>query len=123
MGILDIIDSINLLARLEMIAGALWFNTRRSPKVHGTAARPSAHEIRVSRYGEWSGTQVAAFLRRYGIDVWGGRANTDHFIMYVKERQAKWADYLLRRQGIAVEGPALSRVPRRGDAPPAWRDR
>ncbi len=129
-GILDLIDAVNVLARVEAVVGAFFYNTRRSPKVRGTAALPSVHEIRVSRYGEWSGTDVARFLRRYGVDVWGGRANTDHFIMYVKERQANWAEYLLRRRGIAVEGPVLNpknlsyaQMHAPGDQPPAWADR
>lgn len=127
-GILDLVDAVNLLARVETAVGALVYNMRRSPRANGTAALPSAHEIRVSRYGEWSGTEVARFLRHYGVDVWGGRATTDYFIMYVKERQANWADYLLRRRGIAVEGPAynsknLGYAQAPGDQPPAWADR
>jgi hypothetical protein len=128
-GFLDLIDAVNLFARVEAIVGALVHNTRRSPKVSGIAALPSAHEIRVSRIGEWSGTDVERFLRRYGVDVWGGRTTTDHFIMYVKERQANWAEYLLRRRGIPIESPVYN--PRNliyaqmhapGDQPPAWAD-
>ncbi len=129
-GLLDLVDAVNLLARVEAVVGALVYNTRRSPKVSGTAALPSAHEIRVSRYGEWSGTDVARFLRHYGIAVWGGRATTDHFIMYVKERQANWAEYLLRRRGIQVESPihnprnlVYAQMHAPSDQPPAWADR
>jgi hypothetical protein len=129
-GILDLVDSVNLLARVEAVVGALIFNTRRSSKVSGTAALPSAHEIRVSRYGEWTGTDVARFLKHYGVDVWGGRATTEHFIMYVKERQANWAEYLLRRRGIAVESPVLNpknlgyaQMHAPDGQPPAWADR
>ena len=58
------------------------------------------------RYGEWSGDRCRAFpetLRRRssGADA----TTTDHFIMYVKDRQANWAEYLLRRRGILVEEP------------------
>jgi hypothetical protein len=126
-GILDLVDAVNILSRIEAVVGALLYNTRRSPRVHGVAALPSAHEIRVSRYSEWSGTEVVRFLTHYGVDVWGGRTTSDHFIMYVKDRQAKWAEYLLLRRGIPVDSvPCDSRnltyaaafAP--GSSPPAW---
>jgi hypothetical protein len=129
-GLLDLVDAVNLLARVETVLGAIVHNARRSPKTTGAAAIPSAHEVRVSRYGAWSGTDVARFLEHYGVDVWGGRTTTDQFIMYVKERQANWAEYLLRRRGIAIESPvhnprnltyAQAHAP--GDQPPAWADR
>jgi hypothetical protein len=50
--------------------------------------------------------------------------------MYVKERQANWAEYLLRRRGIAVESPVLNpknlgyaQMHAPDDQPPAWADR
>ena len=128
-GFLDLVDAVNVLARVEALIGAIYYNTRRSPKVAGIAALPSAHEIRVSRDGDWTGVDVVNFLRHYGIDVWGGRTSSSHFIMYVKERQANWAEYLLRRRGILVESPVIN--PRNliyaaehapGDQPPAWAD-
>ena len=106
-GFLDLVDAVNLLARVEAVVGALVHNARRSPKVRGSAALARCSRDTRVRYGEWSGIDVERFLRHYGVDVWGGRATTDHFIMYVKERQANWAEYLLRRRGIAIEGPVL----------------
>jgi hypothetical protein len=126
---MDLVDAVNLLARVEAVVGALIYNTRRSPNVTGVDALPSAHEIRISRYGEWGGQDVARFLRHYGVDVWAVRTTTDHFIMYVKERQANWAEYLLRRRGVLVESDVVN--PRNlvyaaehapGDQPPAWAD-
>lgn len=128
-GWLDLVDAVNVLARVESLVGALVYNAHRSPRVSGAAALPSAWEIRVSRDGDWSGTDVAGFLRHYGVDVWGGRTTSDHFIMYVKDRQANWAEYLLRRRGIPVESSvynpnnllyAQQHAP--GDQPPAWAD-
>jgi len=129
-GFLDLVDAVNLIARVETLVGAIIYNTRRSQKVSGVAALPSAHEIRVSRSGQWSGTDVERFLKHYGVDVWGGRTTSDQFVMYVKDRQANWAEYLLRRRGIPVESPVHN--PRNltyagthtsGDQPPAWADR
>lgn len=128
-GLLDIVDALNFLSRVEAVVGALVYNTRKSPRVHGLDALPSAREIRVSRYGSWGGVDVSNFLRHYGIDVWGLRTTTDHFIMYVKERQANWAEYLLRRRGILLESAVIN--PQNlvyaaehspGDQPPAWAD-
>jgi hypothetical protein len=128
-GFLDLVDAVNVLARVEALIGAIFHNTRRSPEVTGIAALPSAHEIRVSRDGDWTGVDVVNFLSHYGVDVWGGRTSSNHFIMYVKERQANWAEYLLRRRGVPVESPVIN--PRNllyaaehapGDQPPAWAD-
>ncbi len=140
-GVLDILDAVNLLARVEALIGRLifadWKGTARRGGPAGTAAEfgralvgANAWELRIRRDGQWSGRDVAEFLRHYGVQTWAGRTTTDHFIMYVKERQANWAEYLLRRRGIPLESPvynpanlgyAQKYAP--GDQPPAWADR
>jgi len=140
-GVLDILDALNLLARVEALVGRLIFAdwkgaTGRSGPA-GAASElgrallgANAWELRIRRDGPWSGRDVARFLRHYGVQTWAGRVTTDHFIMYVKERQANWAEYLLRRRGIPLEsavynpanlGYAQKYAP--GDQPPAWADR
>lgn len=140
-GLLDVIDALNILSRLEALVGrfvyADWKDAAEGHAAGGLANEAArslvganAWELRVSRDGHWSGSDVAHFLKHYGIDVWGGRTTTDHFIMYVKERQANWAEYLLRRRGIPVDSEvrnpanlvdAQHHAP--GDQPPAWADR
>ena len=140
-GMLDVVDALNLLSRIDALIGrfvfADWKGTAQrngAAGALGEGARAllgaNAWEIRISRDGYWSGTDVARFLKHYGIAVWGGRTTSDHFVMYVKERQANWAEYLLRRRGISVDtavrdpanlGYAQQHAP--GDQPPAWADR
>lgn len=140
-GILDIVDAINVFSRIEALVGQFVFADWKGAAerdsaggVIGEAARAltgtNAWELRVSRDGQWSGSDVVHFLKHYGVDVWGGRTTSDHFVMYVKERQANWAEYLLRRRGIPVESAvynaanlvyAQQHAP--GDQPPAWADR
>lgn len=139
-GLLDILDAVNLLARLEALAGHLLFADWRGSAARGgpvaTAAElgraltgANAWEIRVRRDSQWSGRDVADFLRHYGVQTWAGRTTTDHFIMYVKKRQANWAEYLLRRRGIPLESESFNPANlvyaqkyAPGDQPPAWAD-
>lgn len=140
-GFLDIVDAVNLLSRIEALIGRIAFADWKGASEHhgaigvfGETARAlggtNAWELRVSREGNWSGSEVAHFLKHYGIDVWGGRTTSDHFVMYIKERQANWAEYLLRRRGIPVDSAvynpanlvyAQQHAP--GDQPQAWADR
>lgn len=140
-GILDVIDSLNLFARIETLMGRLiladWKKSaaQHGPlgiiaEVGGALTGANAWELRICRDGHWSGRAVADFLRHYGVQTWAGRTTTDYFIMYVKKRQANWAEYLLRRRGIPLGsdvynpanlGYAQQHAP--GDQPPAWADR
>ncbi|MBI5032337.1 MAG: hypothetical protein HZB51_17545 [Chloroflexi bacterium] len=58
--------------------------------------------IQVQRYAGWSGVQIEKLLNRYGIRVWGRGFTQDNYFFRVKERQARWAEYLLMRRGIPV---------------------
>ena len=61
--------------------------------------------IQVSRHCGWSGAQIEKLLGRYGVRVWGRGFNGDEIYFRVKERQARWAEYLLMRRGIPVTSP------------------
>ncbi len=58
--------------------------------------------IFVHRRAGWSGVELEQFLRRYGVRIWGRGFSGDHFCFRVKQRQARWAEYLLLRRGIPV---------------------
>ncbi len=84
--------------------------------------------IFVSRRAGWSGEEIEAFLRRYGVRIWGRGFSGAHFSFRVKRRQARWAEYLLTRRGIPVTSapfdPRNLRYAERyapGDEPPARR--
>ena len=82
--ILNILDSLNVFARFEKWLGAL-------------GRRRSAHELKVTRYGNTSGSQWTKELKSLGIRTWGARTTSDHFIFYVSTLQAGWAEYCINR--------------------------
>jgi hypothetical protein len=140
-GLLTILDAFNWIDRvtgmISSFAHADWKGSaRRSGTLGVLGAAGSAAlgantwTFSVSRDSSWSGADIEQFLKHYGIIVWGRRVTSDHYIFSVKGRQANWAEYLLQRRGIPVEGRsyntknavyAQSHLP--GDQPPAWADR
>jgi len=140
-GLLTILDAFNWIDRVtgmvSSFAHADWKGSARKSGPLGvigeagsTALGMNTWSFSVCRDSEWSGTDIERFLKRYGIIVWGRRVTGDHYIFTVKGRQANWAEYLLQRRGIPVEGRshnaknsvyAQAHMP--GDQPPAWADR
>ncbi len=139
-GLLDLSDALDVLVRLETFVGrflyADWASVKRSgnplraaEEIGRAALGTNAWEIRVPRSHGWRGTDLTTFLRRYGIAAWGGRITDNHLIVTVKERQARWAEYLLLRRGVPVDSSvydarnleyAEAHAP--GDQPVAWED-
>ena len=76
---------------------------------------------KIEWYKAWNGAQVETLLNRYGVKVYwrdyGHGKNTKG--LHVPKAQAKWADYLLRRAGAPLVGPALSNVAP-GPMPTEW---
>lgn len=58
--------------------------------------------IRVNRHTDWSGDEIEDLLFRYGVRIWGRGFSKNDYSFYVKERQARWAEYVLLSQGIPV---------------------
>ena len=106
MKILDLVDKINVFARLEIVIGALWH--RRAP-----------HEIRVSRTGAHSGYDAEAILKKRGVRAWGGRAVSDWFVLYVSQQQAKWAESILLTAGCTLDKVMPGAKPM-GKLPTPW---
>jgi len=48
----------------------------------------------------WSGREIEHLLKRYGIRSWGLMIVKHILLITVSERQARWASYLLQREGI-----------------------
>ncbi len=56
----------------------------------------------IPRTGEFTGWETEKYLSEYGVDVWG-RGFTEEYVYFtVKKEQANWAEYLLKRRGVAV---------------------
>jgi hypothetical protein len=62
----------------------------------------NAPKIRVYRYTHWRGIDVERLLRRHGVKIWDRGIAGDDLYFCVKQRQAKWAEYLLLRAGVPV---------------------
>ncbi len=141
MNMLDVFDAFNWMDRLEGLVSSLifanWKGAVRSSGAAGiaietarTLAGANAWSIRIARNGDWTGGDAERLLKHYGVRLWCRRVTSKHFILTVEERQANWAEYLLLRRGMPVEGRlfnpdnqryALKYAP--GDQPPAWADR
>ena len=138
--LLDFLDLFNLIDRLEgffaRFAHADWGGAAGRSNGAGlvsefgrTALGANSWTFRVPRDCEWTGTEIERYLRKYGIVVWGRRVTGNFLIFSVKERQANWAEYLLLRRGIPLNGrtfndlnPEYGRAHAPGDSPPAWVD-
>jgi hypothetical protein len=71
--------------------------------------------------GGWNGATVERLLNRYGIRTyWRDYGHgKDRLGVHVPKQQAKWADYVLRRAGAPLAGPALSNT-NPGTMPAEW---
>jgi len=58
--------------------------------------------IRVHRHAGWSGDQIEDLLFHFGVRIWGRGFSKNDYSFYVKERQARWAEYVLLCQGVPV---------------------
>ena len=137
---LDIIAYLNWIDRVEgVISSFLNADWRGATQRHGAAglvgefgrtiAGSNRWRIYVPRNCDWSGGEIEQFLTHYGVKVWGRGFAGEDIYFSVKERQANWAEYLLRRRGIPVSNRlfnakndlyAEQHAP--GDQPPAWAD-
>lgn len=139
--LLDFLDLFNVIDRLEgffaRFEHADWRGAAEKSGgfgVLGEAARSAsganAWSFHVPRDCGWTGSEIETYLNKYGIIVWGRRATGSELHFSVKERQANWAEYLLLRRGIPLNGktfndhnPEYGSAHAPGDAPPAWVDK
>lgn len=139
--LLDVLDFFNIIDRLEGILArfehADWEGAAKKSGglgIVGEAARSAAGAnawtFHVPRECGWAGSEIEAYLKKYGVVIWGRRATGSELHFSVKERQANWAEYLLLRRGIPLNGrtfnennPEYGRLHAPGDAPPAWADK
>lgn len=88
--------------------------------IHDALNGPS-HTFLIPEDCGWSGKQIEALLRANGVRVWGLMVVNRTIMATVRLAQARWAQYLLDREGIPVETPYrdASRVRRRARREPA----
>jgi hypothetical protein len=137
----DILDAFNWMDRLEGLVSSLTYADwkgalkKAGPTgLVGEAARTLAGEntwtFHIDRNACWSGGDAERLLKHYGVRLWGRRVTGHHFILTVEQRQANWAEYLLLRRGMSLDGrlfnPDNQRYAQKyapGDQPPARADR
>lgn len=138
---LDFLDIFNFIDRLEGVlsrfGNADWRGAAHRSGGAGVLAEfgrsvagANAWTFHVSRTCGWTGADIESYLEKYGVIVWGRRVTSDQLHFSVKERQANWAEYLLMRRGIPLEGRTYNDLNRDygrahapGDSPPAWADK
>ncbi len=137
----DFLDAFNWIDRIQGFAASLvhadWKKAAAGPPVVGLASElvqgvtgVTSWTFHIPRDSGWTGGDVESLLRHYAIIIWGRRMTGKHYILSVKTRQANWAEYLILRRGIPLDGslfnPANAQYAMKyapGDQPPAWADR
>lgn len=69
----------------------------------------NTHVFALPRSGEHSLNEVEALLWKYGIPIFGRTHDARCMYFHVKQRQARWAEYLMLQAGIGLESPAFDR--------------
>lgn len=64
-----------------------------------------AHTFLIPHGIGWSGREIARLLNRHGVKTWGLMIVSDTLMVSVREPQARWAQYLLQREGIPIDNP------------------
>jgi hypothetical protein len=65
-------------------------------------ARGPSHQIMVPQACGRTGGEITRLLRRHGIATWGHMIVHGTFMIRVKTKQARWAEYVLTRAGIPL---------------------
>lgn len=87
------IPNIDIISALDTLIGA---------------SRPSEmHQFQFDVGSGYTGYQVERMLRRYGVRIWGRKAQGDKRSFLVRSQQAVWAEYLLCRMGVPLETELL----------------
>ena len=111
----DFLDIFNWASRVEgLVSSVLHFDKRRAsegPPVIGLATElalsatgMASWTFRVRRDQGWTGGDVERLLNHYAIPIWCRRVTGQNFILSVPSRQANWAEYLILRRGMTLDG-------------------
>jgi len=83
-----------------------------------------SHTFLIPQASGWSGREISRMLREHGVKHWGMMIVNHTLMLTVRQKQARWADYLLQRSGIPLFNPISSGQPATaGTWPSAVRDR
>ena len=116
---------MNAQSIFDDIAGSLNYFDRIAGLFWSVVYRDTGHRFKVmyeDRGGEHSRDDIKRMLAKYRIPTYSQGFDADHMYFRVKNRQAKWADYIMRRAGVEIVGEPLGPDPGPGPLPKAWAD-
>lgn len=61
------------------------------------------HRFAVPYGAGWSGKQIGRLLKGYGVPSWGWLVRYDTIFFRVRLKQARWAQYVMLREGVPLE--------------------
>jgi hypothetical protein len=62
-----------------------------------------SHTFFIPENCNWSGGEIASLLRSHGVRTWGHMTVNRTRMITVRQAQARWAQYLLEREGIPIQ--------------------
>ena len=116
---------MNAQSLFDNLAGSLNYFDRLSGLFWSIVYRDTGHRFKImyeDRGGEHSRAEIQKILAKYHIPTYSQGFDADHLYFRVKNRQAKWADYIMRRAGVEIVGEPLGTDPGPGALPKAWAD-
>ena len=63
------------------------------------------HTLFIDRACGWSARQIEKMLRDHGVRTWGLMIVNDQIMITMRRSQARWADYLVQREGLPLLNP------------------
>jgi len=93
-------------ALLDTLAHLDWFE--RVDEWFRALCGVRSWRFKVPRDCGLSGHEIEQLLCRHGVSIWGRNFDQAHLFFRVKRCQANWAEYLLSRRGIPVQGPLFN---------------
>jgi len=88
-------DLLHLIASFDLISPVL-------AVIQNIANGPS-HTFLIPEDCGWSGRRIEHLLRSHGVKTWGLMIINRMLRITVRQPQARWAQYLLEREGIPIE--------------------
>jgi hypothetical protein len=98
---------------IEFLAKLDWFE--RVDELARALLGQRSHRFEIDRRAGWSGQEVEDLLSVNGVKIWGRAFDADRLYFRVKREQARWAEYVMMRNGAPVIGKPVD--PRNLQAP------
>ena len=117
---------MNAQSLFDNIAGSLNYFDRIAGLFWSVVYRDTGHRFKImyeDKGGEHTRGEIQKILAKYHIPTYSQGFDSDFLYFRVKSRQAKWADYLMRRAGVEIVGEPLGTDPGVGPLPKAWADK